>query len=671
VEIKTFIISHRNSIWSIAFAPDEKTIASGSTDHTIKLLNIESGAEIKTLEGHSGWISSVAFAPNGKMLASGSYDSKIKIWDTSTGKELATLIALDETDWVINTPDGRFDTDKNLDKIEGLVWTLPDQPLVPKTLDIFMRQYYEPNLLQRVLKCNEDKKPDGTNSCDKEFKPLPSIVEINRVQPKVAIKEIKPTSINADLADVTIEVESVTEDINISATDETQKKRLSSGVYDLRLFRDGQLVGDSVPQYRLEQYIKATPQLAEKDKSAKTLVNTEENKAWRAVNDLSTVVKFENGKAIYIFKNIKLPKDGRVSVEFSAYAFNSDRVKSDTARVRFPISASLKTSKTKGRAFVMAFGVNKYQSSVWDLQFAANDARAMNEILPDRLRKTNSFMEVVEIPLISDDEALNGQTYEKRNATKMNVQTVLELLAGKTPPAARLKALTGALGTETVGKIKQANPEDAIFFSFSSHGYANRNGIFYILPTDIGANMPGNVTPQLLANSISSDELSLWLRDIDAEEMLMIVDACNSEWAVKNSEFKPAPMGSRGLGQLAYDKQMKILTATQTANVAIESGGKIGHGLLTYALLTEGIELNKADFRATDKIINLREWLEYAEFRVPGLYDDLAEGNLKGIGRGDIIDLSGSDNQKKTSLQQPTLFDFARRQDEFSLIKLP
>src|SRR6266850_4028036 len=105
-----------------------------------------------------------------------------------------------------------------------------------------------------------------------------------------------------------------------------------------------------------------------------------------------------------------------------------------------------------------------------------------------------------------------------------------------------------------------------------------------MLPTDIGESSGRTVSDELLRRSISSDELSLWLRDVDAGEMVMIVDACHAASAVEGKDFKPGPMGSRGLGQLAFDKGMKILTATQAANAAIETGGSIGHGLLTFAL---------------------------------------------------------------------------------------
>jgi hypothetical protein len=44
-----------------------------------------------------------------------------------------------------------------------------------------MRRYYEPNLLSRVMKCNRE------NTCEQEFKPLPPIGKVNRVQPRASV----------------------------------------------------------------------------------------------------------------------------------------------------------------------------------------------------------------------------------------------------------------------------------------------------------------------------------------------------------------------------------------------------------------------------------------------------------------------------------------------------
>ena len=56
---------------SVSCSPDGKTLASGSYDKTIKLWNLDTFAETKTLSGHSDSVSSVSFSPDGKTLASG------------------------------------------------------------------------------------------------------------------------------------------------------------------------------------------------------------------------------------------------------------------------------------------------------------------------------------------------------------------------------------------------------------------------------------------------------------------------------------------------------------------------------------------------------------------------------------------------------------------------
>jgi flagellar hook assembly protein FlgD len=89
-EIRT-LSGHNNNVTGVSFSPDGKTLVSGSFDYTIKLWNVETGKEIRTLKGHNDGIFSVSFSRDGKTLASGNGDNTIKLWNVETGQEIRTL----------------------------------------------------------------------------------------------------------------------------------------------------------------------------------------------------------------------------------------------------------------------------------------------------------------------------------------------------------------------------------------------------------------------------------------------------------------------------------------------------------------------------------------------------------------------------------------------------
>jgi WD40 repeat protein len=118
---------HEKGVTSASFSPDGQTIATASSDGTVKLWSLD-GQELRTLRGHSASVNRVIFSPDGRTIATASDDYTAKLWSLN-GQELQTLTG--HTDWINDisfSPDGQTIATASRDQTIKL-WSVAGQLL--------------------------------------------------------------------------------------------------------------------------------------------------------------------------------------------------------------------------------------------------------------------------------------------------------------------------------------------------------------------------------------------------------------------------------------------------------------------------------------------------------------------------------------------------------------
>jgi WD40 repeat protein/serine/threonine protein kinase len=106
--------AHKNHVHCVAFSPDGRRLATASWDRTAKVWDFDPQREgatyspVHTLREHVANVNSVAFSPDNQRLASTGWDNLVRVWDVATGRETLTLSGHTSHVWcVAYSPDGQ------------------------------------------------------------------------------------------------------------------------------------------------------------------------------------------------------------------------------------------------------------------------------------------------------------------------------------------------------------------------------------------------------------------------------------------------------------------------------------------------------------------------------------------------------------------------------------
>ena len=89
--LRQFESVHSDSVLCVRFSPGGEILASAAADKTIRLLKIDTGEVVGSLDGHTHHVLSVAWKRDGRLIASGSADGTIKTWNVETGQQIRTI----------------------------------------------------------------------------------------------------------------------------------------------------------------------------------------------------------------------------------------------------------------------------------------------------------------------------------------------------------------------------------------------------------------------------------------------------------------------------------------------------------------------------------------------------------------------------------------------------
>jgi WD40 repeat protein len=620
---------------SMALSGDGRMLAvsydNTSAEVGIKVWAVATGEEIRTLRSRARAVYSVAFSSDGQILASGNDDNTIKLWEVATGQEILTLkghtgavtavifsndrrtlasASLDNTIRLWDVTMGRelHNLTGHLELLTSIAFSYDGRTLVSGSADATVKLWDVPTGKELATLLAIDQQDWLVVNPGGLFDGSPAAwSKMIWRAPENTYDFVPVEAYFSDYYYPGLLAEIFAGKRPKAPSDISQKDRRQ-------------------PQLKLT-LADARPEIALATR--KVTVKIEVSPALAGAQDVRL---FRNGLLVKLWEGDVLKRQSSVTLtatipivagenRLTAYAFNHDNIKSNDATLTVTGADSL---KRLGTSYILAVGVNAYSNPGYNLKYAVPDAAEFAaEVKRQQGRLKNSSQ--IEIISLADSEA-----------TKANIMQQLAQL------------------------VERVQPEDKVIVYFAGHGTAQQNR-FYLIPHDLGyagprARLNEAGLQSMLAHSISDIELDQAFEKMDAGQILLVIDACNSGQALEAEEKRRGPMNSKGLAQLAYEKGMYILTAAQSYQAAQEAA-KLGHGFLTYALVEDGLKRGAADGEPKDGRIELREWLNYATEQVPRMQE---ENQLEARrGRGRFINFAGDGTrgeQDKGGVQRPRIF---------------
>ncbi len=110
---------------ALAISPDGRSIGAADWDTSLQIWNLETGTALAASAcGHQGMIREVVYAPSSRQILTAAEDHSARLWDAASGAEVATLPQENGTQTAALSPDGTMAVTGGIDDTV-IVWDLP------------------------------------------------------------------------------------------------------------------------------------------------------------------------------------------------------------------------------------------------------------------------------------------------------------------------------------------------------------------------------------------------------------------------------------------------------------------------------------------------------------------------------------------------------------------
>jgi len=140
-------MSDNNSpVYSVCYSNTPNEIISGGSSNLIQFWDSKTGQLKQSLKGHTSAITDIKLTADGKYMVSSASNGEVIVWDFKTKQEIYTYLQINQTDWLVKTPNGYFDGSANALSLVNYV-----SGVDVMSINALFDKYYTPNLVTRLM----------------------------------------------------------------------------------------------------------------------------------------------------------------------------------------------------------------------------------------------------------------------------------------------------------------------------------------------------------------------------------------------------------------------------------------------------------------------------------------------------------------------------------------